>query len=243
MPSPELTKDSLSLVLRGDFNPAIFSPAWLLGQNLIGIAEYQDSVVDIISRDLAVFRCGWATVNVTGDALQMMTEDSGEFERIRDLVVGTLKALPHTPLGALGINRDVHFAIRSAEGWHAIGDTLAPKEPWAATLALPGMRSLTMWAVRNDRYGGRVQAKVEPSSVVPQSVYVQHNDHYTLNLVDSQPSNRDETTTWGTEESDSGIPSADKLPLAISILTEDLLRSVERSDQVISGIASLGKVQ
>jgi hypothetical protein len=240
---PELAKDVLGIVVRGHFNPAIFSPAWLFGQKLIGAEEYADSTVEVITRELASFRCGWALISVTQDTLQIQTEDAAEFERARDLGVGTLRTLPHTPVGALGINRDVHLSVASEAGWHAIGDALAPKEPWSGTLEIPGLKSLTIWGVRPDLYSGRVQVTVEPSNIVPQAVYIQYNDHYSLGRVDAAPRSRDDLPVWDVNVQDALEPSAEKIETAIEILGEQFVGSRTRAEEVFSMVAKLGSGQ
>jgi hypothetical protein len=78
-------------------------------------------------------------VQVLRDRLIVTTEDSRRYEVLRDLVVGTLSILRHTPTDRLGINLDAHIPTGSEKAWHAIGDRLAPKGPWKGVLESPGM--------------------------------------------------------------------------------------------------------
>jgi len=231
--------DGVSVVVKGLFNPAIFSPAWLLSQDLIGSSEYTEAQVDIISRDLAVFRAAWLSCQVTPDAMQISTNDPDEFERARDVAAGVLGVLHHTPIAAMGINREVHLLVPSASRWHGIGDILAPKAAWESALIMPGMRSVTMWGIRPDSYAGRVQVQVEPSLRMPRAVYVAHNDHYILARVDSQPTSRE--APWYLEPELDLEPTADKLEVALSILADDWHSSLERANEVVSLIAKLGQ--
>ena len=45
----ELALDGVSVVVKGLFNAAIFSPAWLLAEGLIGKSEYGEADVELIT--------------------------------------------------------------------------------------------------------------------------------------------------------------------------------------------------
>jgi hypothetical protein len=230
--------DSVSIVVKGHLNPAIFSPAWMLGQGLIGQSEYEAAAVNIISRNAASFKMGWLECHVRPDTLQLSTDQAEEFERTRDVAVGVLRALSQTPVAALGINRDVHFVVTDRDRWHAIGDTLVPKNLWDPTLRLPGMRSLTMWGARPDLHAGRIHVTVEPSQRLPQAVYVGHNDHYALAKLEKIVTSREEP--WDLDPESTAEPSADKIDMVIEILSEDWAASLRRADEVVSLVARQG---
>lgn len=230
--------DGVSVVVRGHFNPAIFSPAWLLGQELVGPSEYKQASVDIVSRDLASFSMDWLTCQVTPEAMQVATTVPEEFERTRDVAAGVLRALSHTPIAAIGLNREVHSIVRSADAWHRIGDRLAPKELWDDVLTLPGMRSLLIESARSDEFAGRVYVKVEPSMRMPQAVYISHNDHYVLARVDSQPTSREQP--WEVDTETSLEPSAKKLDLALEVLAGTRWSdSMSRADRIFASVMGL----
>lgn len=177
-----LIGDSVSVVVKGSFNPPLFSPAWLLSRGVIGTVEYDDSKVEIISPDVASFTCGWLMLAVTRD-IQLVTNEIDEFERLRDAMVAILRSMPHCPVGALGVNRDAHMEVGGEENWHRIGDLLAPKAVWEGALRLPGMKSLTLWGVRPDNEAGRQHVTIEPSNRLQYGIYASHNDHYDLQPV------------------------------------------------------------
>ncbi len=232
--------DGVSVVVKGHFNPAIFSPAWLLGEQLIGVAEYKEAKVEIISRDLALFSAAWLACQVTPDALQMSTVVPEEFERTRDVVAGVLRALSHTPIGAMGVNREVHVLVESVEQWHALGDRLVPKDAWLNVLSLPGMRNITIWGARTDDFAGRVHVQVEPSLRIPRAVYITHNDHYLLAHVEAQPKSRLEP--WLLDSDIDLEPSSNKLELALEILaTDNWNASLERADAVFRAVMEQAK--
>ena len=93
--------ESVTVVIKGSFNPAIFSPLWLRNQGLIGSPEMSEQDIDIISRDIAIFRAGWLSVQVAGDGLQFSTSNMEEAERLRDVAIGALRRLEHLPLQQL----------------------------------------------------------------------------------------------------------------------------------------------
>jgi hypothetical protein len=232
--------DSATVVIKGQFAPTIFSPAWLLGKQLIGNAEYGDSEVDIINRDVAQLRCGWLRLHCRTDALQVSTEETDEFGRLRDLAAGVLQSLPDTPVGVMGINRAAHIAVDSVTAYHAIGDTLAPKQVWTS-LKLPGMRSLTMQGVRPDKYGGWILVRVEPSVAAPGAVFIEHNDHYSLTHVDGQPESRDDVAVWDVNELSAESLTVERARTAIEILKNNWDSSIQRSDDVLRMMERLGR--
>ena len=203
--------DGASIVVRGNFNPAIFSPRWFLDEELIGTSEYEDSTVEIISPTLTVFRMGWANLHSSNDTFQVNTRDQDEFERLRDIVIGVLRTLRHTPVAVLGLNRDLHIAVPDRESLDRIGDRITPKDIWESTLPFAGMRGVTMWGSRQDLYGGHVQVTIEPSMRVPNAVYVSHNDHYDLSLSERVPADR--LTAY--EENVEVVATREKLELAL----------------------------
>lgn len=226
--------DDVAIVLKGNFNPSILSPSWLLAQGVIGAEEHEQADVEVITRDIASFTCAWLKLFSSGDTLQISTAVEAEFERLRDAAIAILTALPHTPVGALGINRNVHFRVDSLDDFHQIGDILAPKVVWDGVLELAGMRSLTMWGAREGAQAGRVQVTVEPSSAIPQAVFVGHNDHYELFERDHHPESRNEA--WIMSDRDALDATPGKLSIAVSLLTDEWHGSMSRADSVIQRV-------
>jgi len=230
----ELALDGVSVVVKGLFNAAIFSPAWLLAEGLIGKSEYGEADVELITREVASFTVGWLRCQVTPDALQLTTTEPEEFERVRDAAVGILNTLSHTPVAALGINREVHLPARDGAHYLAIGDALAPKEFWEPLVDLPATRTLTIWGQRPDKRGGRVQIQIESSVRFRQHVFISHNDHFNLLKVDKQPASREEALLETVEPNLQ--PSAHKGAIATEILTSEWKSSMGRSTDVINAI-------
>jgi hypothetical protein len=114
MPAP--VRDTANVVVKGIFNPGIFSPSWLHANGVIGTAEYNNAQIELITPDVAKFVCVWLDVTVTRDALQLATTEVVEFERLRDAVVAVLELIPHVPLAVMGINRSAHFDVGLTPG-------------------------------------------------------------------------------------------------------------------------------
>ena len=240
MGRPEIALDEHSIVVRGAFMAHLITPDWLASKELIGPDDLTHSVVEVISPNVTVFRSGAFRVQVMPEVLQVLTTDLAETERARDLILGILRALPYAPVSVLGMNRSVHFTPSSEEEWHAIGDRLAPKEPWESSevLNLPGMVDVTLQGVRPDKYGGFVQVQVQPSGRIAHSVYVAVNDHFDLSIVDSQPTRRPEFKKGANDNAEITV---DKTPVAIEVLKSEWTSFTKRANKVIEFVAGLGE--
>ena len=187
---PEIS--SVSVVLLGKFNPAIFTPAWFALQGLLPESAATSANLQVAHQQVTVFSTEWLRLEVTTNRFLVETLQA-PYVRLCDLVVRLFKEhLHHTPLNALGINRNVHFQFQSSTERDRVGKLLAPVEPWGIwghSLGLDGehggMTSLTMSQINPEgrSTGGRINVKVEPSNKIGQGrlgVYVQVNDHYAI---------------------------------------------------------------
>lgn len=237
MAGPTLSIQTASIVVRGQFNPAILSPGWLLAEGLLGPKEALDVQSQVILNQLSQFHVSWLQCQVTEDQMAVMTDEPPEFERLRDVVVGILKTLPHTTVGAMGLNRTFHFQMPSWDDWHELGDSLAPKSFWEQFLHLPGTETVSIHGKRTDEFAGGLLVTVQPSRVVKTGIYVAVNDHYVLEKVESQPATRSEARLM-----DHPLvvePSADRISLVLEILTEKWLNSVDSAEKLAMRVASL----
>ena len=139
-----------------------------------------------------MFSTEWLYLQITTDRFEANTK-RGPYVRVRDLLVRVFKEhLHHTPLKALGINREVHFRVAGQVERDRIGRLLAPVEPWGrwrGDLGLNsdygGMTSLTMAQSRpaGRPLGGQLNVTVEPSNRIADGrsgIYVRINDHYAI---------------------------------------------------------------
>jgi hypothetical protein len=238
--APQIAADGLTIVVPGSYHPLVVSPQWLLEQELIGQADYDGREIQfLIPNEVTIFKVGAFQVQCQPDKFQVTTEDESEFERVRDLVSGILRALPDVKVSQLGINRSVHFSVPDSGSWNAIGDSLVNNGMWDDVLPLSGMRAVIFWGVRADKYAGRVQVQVEPSVRYPHAVYVTYNDHYELTRIDAQPSTRDEVQAPPSDMPPEAL--TEKKAIAIEVLANNWRDSMQRFSSVVERIARQGK--
>ena len=227
---PEIS--SVSVVLLGKFNPAIFTPAWFALHGLLQKGAAESAQLQIAHQQVTAFSADWLRLEVTPERFSVETSQAPHI-RLRDLVARVFKEhLYHTPLNAFGINRNVHFPVPSFADQDRIGRTLAPVEPWGAwgqNLGLDGehsgMKSLTMSRSNPEGRpkGDSINITVEPSTRIGDGrlgIYVGVNDHYSM-----------ESSSPGTDQR------------LMELLEKNFEASLKRSDGVIDHIMSLEKGQ
>jgi hypothetical protein len=181
---PEIS--SSIVVLLGNFNPKIFQPAWFARQQLISDAEAEAADIKIILPQISHFETDRFGVQVTTDRFSALTPPSAPSAPLLDFVQGTFFVLEHTPVTAMGLNRQMHFPLDSEVQWHRLGDRLAPKEGWKDILpGRPGL--LSMWIQsENDKLPGALfRTKIEPSTVIQHGAFFEVNEHYPAPETDS----------------------------------------------------------
>lgn len=210
--------ESHAIVLRGDFNPKIFQPAWFASEGLIKKSEEESCKIEIIHQEIVDFRIDWLHLQVKRDIFTTTTTQVPYYEILRDLISGTFNILIHTPLTKIGLNFDVHYNLDSEEKWHEFGNLVAPKDPWSGIIDYPGMRSLTMMqSNRTDNHKGYVQIRVEPSLRVDHGLYIDINDHYEV---------ENESVALGAKE-------------IIDILNDEWHNSRKRSEKIFRELSKL----
>jgi hypothetical protein len=183
---------AVSIVMIGSFNPRIFRPEWFQKAGILGARETEAAKIRIIHEAVSAFSLDWGSIQVDQNRFSIDTADP-PFIRIHDVVLKSFKEfLNHTPIYQLGINRLVHFSVGSFDIRDRIGRLLAPHEPWgkwASRIAgdpdkphiRGGMRSLVMGQVdHGDGLQGSINAKVEPSVLLADGIYMDVNDHFVL---------------------------------------------------------------
>jgi hypothetical protein len=212
--------DGITIVVLGNFNPSIFSPAWFRLHNLIGAVEADEAKVQMIVPPAAVFATEWLSVQVLQDRMALATAMPQEFQRLRDTAVGILQILAQTPVNALGINWEHHWRAPDFDSYMEFGDVLAPKDVWS-DLNIPGTQDLTVRSIRNDHWSGWIDVTVQPSvRVAPFGVYARVNDHTWLQQVERQPQSRvdflDDTFRQPPPQ-----PSSELIPTLLTILRDE----------------------
>lgn len=183
--------DRVSAVLVGHFNPAIFSPAWFALNELVSNEDAVRSTVQLIHPEMCQFEVG--QFNISCDLQRFIVScPRYQHEMIRDLIIGQFgQILTHTPIKALGINRDVHFDTGDFRVRNGVGELLAPKAAWGAwapaltnqgkdPLRASGLTSITMKEFQAGKIGVSTQATVQPSmlhQLGQTGIYVGINNH------------------------------------------------------------------
>lgn len=174
--------EGASIVLIGKFNPAIFQPAWLGAGNLVRPEEADKAKIEVISPQVTSFSADWLKIQVLSERFLATTVETEHYQDLRDIVISIFHLLEHTPFWIMGMNRDMHFKMKSEKEWHELGHLLAPKEIWRPLLNQPGLRSLLIQSLPSKRDGIQVlhNVRVEPSTQVNPGVYVQLNIEVSL---------------------------------------------------------------
>jgi hypothetical protein len=179
MAGREMQSQAVAITVIGSFNPHVVQPLWLSKHGLVAEAEALESEPQLISRDLAHIGLPWATLTVVADRLQVETSnDIVVPAQIRDLVVGILSLLPHTPVSVVSVQHRAHVRLASEAQWHAAGDLLAPKEIWQDVLDKPGMFDIAVQGVRPDERAGAIKVRVRPSPLVHPGIFVNINEEF-----------------------------------------------------------------
>lgn len=232
----DIANESMNIVVRGPFAPGVFSPDWFRRNELVGESQLSDVQVFGISDEEAKLRLGWADFYASRDTLQFGTEQVEEFPRLRDLVVGTLEALPLHPVSVIGVNSATHTVLGRSEHLHRIGDVLAPKEPWNDVLSNPGLRSAVLWGSRDDGQRGRVAVTVEPSTIFEKAVYVSVNDHFDLAVETGPRQDRNTAFVFAGELIE---PSIERRELLFDLLRDQWDAMVQRASAIHRSVLTI----
>lgn len=176
--------DAAVIVLVGHFNTHIVEPRWLANVKLISVTEADQASVDVVSDQVTSFSIGWAGIQVLQDKFIAEATDSAHYQHLQNLVLGTFRTLEHTPISMMGLIRRSHRSLGSVGDWHALGDRLGPKEPWAGILpgppprGVPGLRSIVMEGLRPESEAKWTRVKVEPSTRIEHGVYFEVHEEY-----------------------------------------------------------------
>lgn len=182
-PSP--SQEVHAIVTLGDFNPMIFHPAWFAANDLLPVQETDEAEGLIVTRELATFVVSDVHVQVEQGRLGLTTKNPAQAPLLLDLAEGCFRLLEHTPLNHLGLNLDLEFEMPSVEAWHAVGDRLAPKDPWSGILLDPGMRAVVIEGKREACDADRIHIRVQPANR-PQGVFIGVNQHYNIKTDECQ---------------------------------------------------------
>lgn len=181
MSAPRVHDESILVLMLGTFNPRIVEPLWLAKQRLIPEEEANKADRQLINGDMSRIVLPWADLLVLQERLQL--ESGAELvndAQLRDLAVGILRLLPHTPVTLLSIQRRATVIAESEEQWHNVGHTLAPKDVWEGILDAPGMFDFAMMGKRPDERQGAIKVRIQPMFDPKWGVWINVNDELSV---------------------------------------------------------------
>ncbi len=220
-----------SIVLLGKFNPSIFTPAWFGWNDLISESSANNANLQISHPQITTFDTDWFKLEVKTDNFTLSAAQPS-FVHLCDLAVRIFRdKLSHTPLTALGINKEIHYCVKNFDERMKLGRKLASVEPWGdwgkeiETNEIPsGMTHITMTNIKpegTDRTPNcSMNVTVKPSNVITDgrfAVYVATNDHYAI---------QNENSQTATSE-------------IINLLESNFDVSIKNSDKIINHLMSL----
>ncbi len=182
MAAPRVQDESVAIVLLGSFNPSIFEPLWLSNNGLVSEPEAEGAERQLIDHEFARVVLPWAEMFVDKERLQAQTRSAAvNAAQVRDLVLGVLRLLIHTPVSLLSIHHRTDLEVETEQQWHDAGHRLAPKEPWDGILDDPGMFDFAMAGRRPDDLGGSIRVRVRPlATKKPWGIFMNVNDEVHL---------------------------------------------------------------
>lgn len=156
-------RHSVSIVLLGKFNPAIFQPFWFSECGLISRESAGAATVGVIHQDVAQFAVESFSAEITQIRAKFETNDPANTQILRDVVASTFAILEHTPIAKFGFNSNKTFYLSSEEEWHSYGHHFGPKQSWNAVIESPGLLDVTMVGTRAGSKSDRIQISTGPS--------------------------------------------------------------------------------
>lgn len=184
-----------SIVVVGDFNPAIFSPDWLERNNLIGegdatvAREGRAGGQLLVSHQVTSFETEWFALQVLEN--QFTLSSKGVLSpAFKDLAVGVFQLVPQTPVRAIGLNFIGQFKLSTLEEQHKIGDVFAPKDIWNTLYPeefYAGLENLTMRIQHGSREKGadsndEKRITLQRTNRFKYGVSLSFNDHHDLTV-------------------------------------------------------------
>jgi hypothetical protein len=180
MAKVEPNQEGKSIVLRGAFNPKIFSPMWFVRHDLLPKEEAEAADNVIVTADISTFTAGWLHIRALQPEFFASAAESDRFEALRDIVLGAFQILEHTPVTSMGINSDLHFSTLSKPAQSAIIERFVNISSWSTVLPGEEFISLSTRGKRADGREGHCQVRLEPSRRIENGIFLAINDHFEL---------------------------------------------------------------
>jgi hypothetical protein len=180
-----------AIVLVGSFNPAIFQPAWFAKLGLLSEETTKKAEVKIITPQVCHFETDEFVLQVVDQRFLVQSKMSADPAPLSDLVSGTFFILEHTPVTAMGLNRQMHVDLQSEEAWHRFGDRLVPKDGWKSVLdGRPGMVGVAVQSPMKDFPNALFTMRIEPSQRLKHGAYFDTNENYSAQADEPEPLKR-----------------------------------------------------
>lgn len=218
MAEPNVSTLGVNVQVLGHWNPSLFVPVWFADVGLLPEEEAKEADIDVIHEEVAQFDVDWLAVRVTRDRFVASTTRLTHTEALRDLIIGTLELLTHTPTRVMGINHDYVLQFDNRGDFDQLGWTLVSPDNWPM-LEKPGVATMQMQGARRDDNPGYVRIKIEPTLDETYRVLVGVNDHYS-------PSLEAESKTT---------------PQLVEILRERWADSADEAEQVVDHVRGIGR--
>ncbi|MDE7328488.1 MAG: hypothetical protein K2N57_01910 [Clostridia bacterium] len=181
-----------SVVLLGDFNPAMFQPEWFSKNDIISpeevdFARNQSTTCPIIiTPQVTLFKTSQFSVRIEQKRFQVVA-DKEPIIVLKDFILKTFERLSGYVITAFGFNFSAHYHVENNETYHKIGDKLAPKDYWGSLLddevsgldRKSGLSGLEMKKTKKDDFG-HISVLLQPSTFVQPGVFMNCNDHFNL---------------------------------------------------------------
>jgi hypothetical protein len=165
----ELT--SLSVALFGFFNPPIFDQHWFVAQSVFDVQEASAAETDVRDSHLLLMTVSDMVLEVSADRFAAYSSDPTRFDRIHEIVDRTFAVLEHTPVWAVGIQREHHFAL--PEGVARAVLSMVSPELGLEFVVGPGVTdAVSVQLAHPAREGAHLRVEVESSEEVSGGLYV-----------------------------------------------------------------------
>ena len=178
----EPKKIEFNCTLVGDFNPAIFHPAWIEKANVFPVSVINKAEIKIVHSQVTQLKISEIDFFIESGIFQASTRDERESDILKDSLIGIFERIEETPIKALGINWSGIFSLETEKKWHSLGHILAPKDLWNKICDQPGMKKLVMKAKNPYEENGCLHFDITSLSL-PQSqfgVSVNVNNHFSF---------------------------------------------------------------
>ncbi len=176
--TPEL--EGISLVVVGNFNPAIFHPLWFAAHDVLSVDEANEAEVQLMSDELVIFNTEWFQWRAFAQRIMIDVSDLSRVREAVDLLTNTFNLLGHTPIKAFGLNRNCHVRLESFESLDHLLQTAAPPGLWSDVIKGPRPSSVTVESEveKTDSLQSRLEVQLERSKRVLPGLFAEINRHY-----------------------------------------------------------------